>query len=73
MTDLRSLTEQEMTDAVSALGEKAFRGRQLFEWVHGKQASSLEEMTNLPAKLREKLNQSIINENDYDIPWRTGT
>ncbi len=60
MKDLRSLTEQEMIETASALGEKAFRGRQLFEWVHGKQASSLEEMTNLPAKFREKLKQDYI-------------
>lgn len=60
--DLRSLNEEEMIQLAADCGQKAFRGRQLFEWVHGKQVQTIEEMTNLPAAFRDKLReQSIIS------------
>lgn len=37
------------------MGEKEFRGKQLFEWVHGKQVRAFDEMTNLSAQFRRKL------------------
>lgn len=37
------------------MGQKPFRGRQLFEWVHKKRAGTIQEMTNLPARFREQL------------------
>lgn len=36
-------------------GHEAYRGRQVWEWVHGKCAASFEEMRNLPRALREEL------------------
>ncbi len=55
--DLRSYGEEELTEAAVSLGEKPFRGRQLWEWIHGKQVRSFEEMTNLSAAMREKLRE----------------
>ncbi len=54
MTDLKSMTEAEVTDTLRAMGEPAFRGKQVFTWLH-RGAASYDEMTNLPKALREKL------------------
>jgi 23S rRNA (adenine2503-C2)-methyltransferase len=37
------------------MGEPAFRAKQVLEWVYKRRVTSFEEMTNLPASLREKL------------------
>jgi len=36
-------------------GEQSYRGRQVMHWLYQKQASGISEMTDLPARLREKL------------------
>ena len=54
MIDLKSLSLQEMTDVLKAMGQPAFRGKQVFTWLH-KGARSFEEMTNLPKALRDQL------------------
>ena len=33
MNDIRSMTQQEITELLRSLGEPAFRGRQLFSWL----------------------------------------
>jgi len=53
--DLRSYTEQEMICLAEQLGEKQFRGKQLFEWIHGRQVSGFDKISNLPKKFLEKL------------------
>lgn len=58
--DLRSCNEEELKEIAVALGEKPFRGKQLFEWVHGKQAVSIDEMTNLSQQFREKLKENYM-------------
>ena len=55
--DLRSMDLLEMEAFLKELGEPKFRAKQLFEWVHQKQVSSFEEMTNLSKSLREKLGE----------------
>ena len=47
-TDIRSLNLKELTVFMEQLGEKAFRAKQIYQWLHGKQAASFEEMTNIP-------------------------
>ncbi len=59
MRDLLSMTEQEVTDLILELGEKKFRAKQLYSWIHRQGASSYEEMTNLPGSLKEKLRNSV--------------
>ena len=54
MNDIRSMTQQEITDMLRSLGEPAFRGKQLFSWLQ-KGAESFDEMTNLSKPLRAKL------------------
>ena len=55
LRDIRSLSEQEITDLVKELGQPAFRAKQICEWLFAKQAGSFDEMTNIPKKLREQL------------------
>ena len=54
MQDLKSMILPEMTDALKAMGQPAFRGKQVFTWLH-KGVTSFDEMTNLPKDLRDKL------------------
>ena len=42
------------------LGQKPFRGKQLFEWIHRKQIRSIDEMTNLPASFRDLLKEKYL-------------
>ena len=55
--DIKSMTLEEMTGAMKALGEPAFRGKQVFSWLH-KGVRSFDEMSNLSKALREKLQQA---------------
>lgn len=59
MTDLKSQTLEEMTQTLRDMGEPAFRGKQVFSWLHGG-VESFGEMTNLPKTLREKLARSCM-------------
>ena len=51
MTDIKSMTQEEIVDAVKALGEPAYRGKQIFSWLH-RGARTFEEMSNLSKPLR---------------------
>lgn len=53
-TDVKSLTLDELARALERRGEKAFRARQMYEWLHVKLARSFDEMTNLSKEFREK-------------------
>lgn len=57
-TDIKSQSLEELKKTVEALGEKPFRAKQLYEWMHVKLAESFEEMTNLSKTFRGKLNES---------------
>lgn len=54
MKDIKSMTLEELKEDVAAMGEKPFRAKQLYEWMHVKLAAGFDEMTNLPLSLREK-------------------
>ena len=51
-TDIKSLTLEELTSVLKEKGEKAFRAKQMYEWMHVKLARSFEEMTNLSKDFR---------------------
>ncbi|MCD7817736.1 MAG: 23S rRNA (adenine(2503)-C(2))-methyltransferase RlmN [Lachnospiraceae bacterium] len=55
--DLKSLNLNELTAEVIALGEKPFRARQLYQWMHRQLARSFDEMTNLPKNFRKVLSE----------------
>jgi len=53
--DLRSMTLEDLSALVERLGERPFRARQLFRWLHHKGVATLDEMTDLPRSFRERL------------------
>ena len=55
--DLKSLTLAELTDALSELGEKPFRAKQIYQWMHVHLVGSLDEMTNVSKALKDKLKE----------------
>ena len=54
MTDIKSMTQQELARFLKELGEPVFRAKQVFTWLH-RGVTSFEDMTNLSKPLREKL------------------
>ncbi len=56
-TDIKSLNLEELTSFVESLGEKKFRAKQLYEWMHVHLARDYDEMNNLPKSLKEKLKE----------------
>jgi 23S rRNA (adenine2503-C2)-methyltransferase len=54
-TDLLSLSDDGLRAAMTALGEKPFRARQIFAWLHHKRVARFEAMTDLPQALRATL------------------
>ena len=59
MRDLKSMDLNEMTAFMREVGEPAFRGKQVYQWLH-RGAASFEEMSNLSKSLREKLSESCF-------------
>ena len=57
-TDIKSLDYEELQQFMASLGEKPFRTKQLYEWMHEKLAADLVEMTNLSKGLRKKLKET---------------
>ncbi len=56
--DIKSQDLPELKKTVESLSEKPFRAKQIYEWLHKKQADSFQEMTNLSVSLREKLERN---------------
>ncbi len=56
--NIRHLNLEELKTSLVASGEKAFRAKQVYEWIWQKNASTFEEMTNLSKSLRETLEQN---------------
>ncbi len=54
MTDIKSMTQEEIAEALRAMGEPAYRGKQIFSWLH-RGATSFDEMNNLSKPLRAAL------------------
>ena len=57
MTDIKSMTLTELKELMTELGEKPFRAKQIYSWLHEHLAASWEEMTNLPKSLKQKLEE----------------
>lgn len=53
---LKNMTENELKDFIVSLGEKSFRGTQIFSWIY-KGAKTFDDMKNIPKSLREKLDE----------------
>lgn len=59
--DIRAYTYEQLQNEMAELGEKRFRAKQIYEWLHVKLADHFEEMTNLSKSLRVRL------EEEYEI------
>lgn len=55
--DIKSMNLAELTGFVASIGEKAFRAKQLYQWLHVKQVYAFDDMTNLSKAFREKLDE----------------
>ena len=53
-TDVKSLPLSDLKKELESRGEKSFRAKQMYEWMHKKLARSFDEMTNLSKDFREK-------------------
>lgn len=54
-TDIRSMNMEELTAAVTAAGEKKFRAKQIYGWLHQKLIRIGDEMKNVPASCRQTI------------------
>lgn len=57
MTDIKSMTIDELKKLMTTLGDKPFRAKQIYSWLHEHLVTSYDEMTNLSKSLREKLKE----------------
>ncbi|MGN0621155.1 MAG: 23S rRNA (adenine(2503)-C(2))-methyltransferase RlmN [Porcipelethomonas sp.] len=53
--DILSLTLPELETEILMLGEKKFRAKQIFQWLHVKKVRDFSEMSNISLELRTKL------------------
>ena len=64
---LKNFTEAEMKEFMKEIGEKAFRGTQVYSWIY-KGAKAFDDMKNIPKSLREKLEEvSYIGNIDIEL------
>ena len=56
-TDIKSLNYEEVQALLTEMGEKAFRGKQIYQWMHQKLADGFEDMNNIPKALKQKLEE----------------
>ena len=55
--DILSLTFSELSEQLEAMGEKKFRARQVYDWLHVKKVTDFSEMTNISAQKRTELSK----------------
>ena len=60
--DIKSFTEEQVREYMKTIGEKSFRGSQVFKWIY-KGIKDFDEMNNIPASLRQKLSQNAYIDN----------
>lgn len=59
MLDIKSLSVDELKNALKEIGEKPFRAAQLYDWMHNKRVGSITEMSNISKELKQKLQQQF--------------
>lgn len=55
--DIKSLHLEQLKEELEKNGEKQFRAKQLYEWLHVKLARTYDEMTNIPSGLKQRLSE----------------
>lgn len=56
--DLKSMNLAELIEEMQILGEKPFRAKQIYQWIHGKLVEDIEEMSNISGVLQKKLKET---------------
>ena len=59
MIDIKSMSQEEISAYLRELGEPAFRGKQVFTWLH-RGVTSFDQMSNLSKSLRQKLSETCV-------------
>jgi len=60
MTDIKSLTKEELISEIKAMGLPSFRAEQIYKWLHKEGVSSFDKMTDLSKQLREQLKENYF-------------
>ena len=72
MTDIKSMTIDELKKLMTTLGDKPFRAKQIYSWLHEHLVTSYDEMTNLSGALKSKLKEQadfvVLTPVDVRIP-----
>ena len=55
--DILSLKLEELEEFIIGIGEKKFRAKQIFQWLHVKRVFDFNKMTDISAQLRSKLSE----------------
>lgn len=55
--DILSLTFSELSEQLAAMGEKTFRAKQVYDWLHNKKVTDFSEMTNISAQKRTEFSE----------------
>ncbi len=65
--DIRSLSKEQLREFFSTIGEKPFRGNQVYEWLWSKGSHTFEDMTNISKETRQLLEENfVINHIEVD-------
>ena len=56
--DIKSLNLLELEEFIVSVGEKKFRAKQIYKWLHESFVTSFDEMTNISKELRDKLDKA---------------
>ncbi|MDE5966326.1 MAG: 23S rRNA (adenine(2503)-C(2))-methyltransferase RlmN [Lachnospiraceae bacterium] len=59
--DIMSLNINELTAFCKEQGLPVFRAKQLYEWMHKKLVSSVDEMSNIPKNIRDMLREDYVS------------
>lgn len=55
--DILGLKLEELEEFIAGIGEKKFRAKQIFQWLHIKRVFDFNEMTDISVQLRSRLNE----------------
>ena len=65
--DIRSLSKEDLRVFFESIGDKAFRGNQVYEWLWSKGIHKFDDMTNISKETRAHLEENyVINHIEVD-------
>ena len=76
LTDIKSMNMDELTEFIISLGEKKFRAKQIYEWIHVKHVDSFDEMTNIQkvhTGIKGQCNTHLAKKEEVQVSKLDGT